>query len=318
MRKFMIVVIILAMSIGKGFSAQAPMSPLPAVRNGFVVISHRGNHVKVPENTIAAIQEAIRVGADYVEIDLRTTKDGYLVLSHDATVDRMTDGKGKVRDLTFEEIGRLKVGKDSVMYRMPVFRDVLNVCKGRVNIYLDFKDADVEETYRQIKAAGMEKQVVVYLNKVEQYAQWKKAAPAMPLMGSLPDQVKTPVQFRQFLEKAQLEVLDNVYDTALQAVAHEKGIALWLDVESAGEGPALWDKALAWNIQGLQTDHPEALVGYLQQTRRRNGRGISEPPGHGAGSSPKTRAPAFPPGNRESLSFPSYPFLENTAILFLP
>ncbi|HVW60809.1 MAG TPA: ChbG/HpnK family deacetylase [Puia sp.] len=276
MRKLMIVVVFWVMNVGKGFSAQVPLSPLPSVRNGFVVISHRGNHVKVPENTIASIQEAIRVGADYVEIDLRTTKDGYLVLSHDATVDRMTDGKGRVRDLTFEEIERLKVGKDSTIYRVPTFREVLNACKGRMNIYLDFKDADVEETYRQIKAAGMERQVVVYLNKVEQYMQWKKAAPGMPLMSSLPGEIKTPDQFRRWADQARLEVLDNVYDTAMQAVAHEKGIALWLDVESAGEGPALWDKALAWNIQGLQTDHPEALVAYLQQTGRRNGRGISD------------------------------------------
>ncbi len=276
MRKLVIIIIIAAISIGRGFSAQPPLSPLPAVHNGFVVISHRGNHVKVPENTIAAIQEAIRVGADYVEIDLRTTKDGQLVLSHDATVDRMTDWKGKVRDLTFEEIEKLKVGKnEGSVYRVPTFREVLNVCKGRMNIYLDFKDADVEETYRQIEAAGMEKQVVVYLNKPEQYKQWKKAAPAMPLMSSLPDGIKTPEQFRQFLEQAQLEVLDNVYDTALQAVAREKGIALWLDVESADEGPVLWDKALAWNIQGLQTDHPEALVAYLQKTKHRGGPSVS-------------------------------------------
>jgi len=252
--------------------AQGRFSPLPAVRNGFVVIAHRGNHVKVPENTIASVEEAIRAGADYVEIDLRTTKDGFLVLSHDATVDRMTDGKGKVRDLTFGEIRKLKVGEDSTPYRIPTFREVLDVCKGRMNIYLDFKDADPAVTYRQIKAAGMEKQVVVYLNKAAQYDQWKKVAPAMPLMSSIPEPVKTLAQFRQFLEQVQVAVLDNIYDTALQAVARQKGVALWLDVESNNEGPADWDRALSRNIQGLQTDHPDALIAYLRQTKRRNGR----------------------------------------------
>jgi len=67
----------------------------------------------------------------------------------------------------------------------------------------------------------------------------------------------------------QVAVLDNVYDTALQAVAREKGIALWLDVESSDEGPAVWDRALSWNIQGLQTDHPDALVEHLRRVRRR-------------------------------------------------
>jgi len=250
-------------------AAQGTVSPLPAVRNGFVVIAHRGNHIKVPENTVASVKEAIRAGADYVEIDLRTTKDGFLVLSHDATVDRMTDGKGKVRDLTFEEIGKLRVGKDSAIHRIPAFREVLNVCKEHINIYLDFKDADPAVTYRQIKEAGMEKQVVVYLNTPAQYDQWKTVAPSMPLMSSIPEEVKTPAQFRQFLDQVQVAVLDNVYDTALQAVAREKGIALWLDVESSEEGPAVWDRALSRNIQGLQTDHPDALVGYLRRLGRR-------------------------------------------------
>ncbi len=252
-----------------GAAAQGTFSPLPAVRNAVVVIAHRGNHIKVPENTVASVKEAIRAGADYVEIDLRTTKDGFLVLSHDATVDRMTDGKGKVRGFTLQEIEKLKVGKDSVLYRIPTFKEVLNVCKERINIYLDFKDADPAVTYRQIKEAGMEKQVVVYLNAPAQYDQWKTVAPAMPLMSSIPAEVQTPAQFRQYLDQVQVAVLDNVYDTALQAVAWEKGIALWLDVESSNEGPAVWDRALFWNIQGLQTDHPDALVEYLRRWRRR-------------------------------------------------
>ena len=126
-----------------------------------MVIAHRGNHVKVPENTVASVNEAILCGADYVEVDLRTTKDGRLVISHDASVDRMTNGKGKVRDLPFEAIEKLKVGADSnAAYRIPAFEDVLHACKGRINIYLDFKDADPAAAYRQIKAAHMEKQVV--------------------------------------------------------------------------------------------------------------------------------------------------------------
>ena len=70
-----------------------------------VAISHRGEHLERPENTMPAFQEAIRVGADYFEVDVRTTSDGKLVLSHDATVDRCTDGKGKVAEMTFEQIG---------------------------------------------------------------------------------------------------------------------------------------------------------------------------------------------------------------------
>jgi glycerophosphoryl diester phosphodiesterase len=76
-------------------AAQAQIT-LPESQNKLVVIAHRGNHVDFPENTIASFKEAIKAGADYVEVDLRTSRDGHLVVVHDATVDRTTNGKGKV------------------------------------------------------------------------------------------------------------------------------------------------------------------------------------------------------------------------------
>ncbi|MES1216687.1 MAG: glycerophosphodiester phosphodiesterase family protein, partial [Bacteroidota bacterium] len=184
-------------------SAQSTLTPLPKTKNGFVVISHRGNHVQVPENTVASIEEAIKAGADYAEIDLRTTKDGYLVICHDGTVDRTTNGKGKVKDLTLDEIKNLKITSkdksDTKLYRVPEFSEILKACKKEINIYLDFKDASVEEAYRQIKDAGMEKYVVVYLNKESQYPEWRKTAPDMPLMTSVPETVKTKGQLELFL-----------------------------------------------------------------------------------------------------------------------
>jgi glycerophosphoryl diester phosphodiesterase len=257
-------------------TAQQTHAPLPQAKDSFIVIAHRGNHIDVPENTVAAVEEAIKSGADYAEIDLRTTKDGFLVLSHDATVDRMTDGKGNVKDLTLEEIKKLKIvghaGADNhKVYHIPEFKDVLAVCRKRINIYLDFKDADPVETCRQLKAAGMEKQVVVYLNKPAHYKQWKAAAPQMPLMSSLPDGINTPEAFGLFLSQVQIEVLDNVHDSAMLAVARQNGVAVWLDVEGPGEDAALWEQTLRKDIQGVQTDHPRALVSWLKQTNQRNG-----------------------------------------------
>jgi glycerophosphoryl diester phosphodiesterase len=251
---------------------QEVVPPLPVSKNKFIVISHRGNHVHVPENTVAAVTEAIRAGADYVEIDLRTTKDGFLVLSHDATVGRMTDGKGNVKDLTLAEIKGLRIvgpaldgTRDSVLYCIPEFAAVLAACKGKINIYLDFKDADVAESWRQIRAAGMEKSVVVYLNKESQYGDWRRVAPAMPLMSSVPRGVKTAEQLEHFLATTRLEVLDNVYDSTLLPLVRAKGVAVWLDVEGPGESDSLWRATIVGKgIQGVQTDHPDALIGWLK------------------------------------------------------
>lgn len=256
---------------------QETKAPLPVSKNGFVVIAHRGNHQVKPENTLAAIEEAIKAGADYVEIDLRTTKDGHLVLCHDETVDRTTNGKGRVQGLTWDEVSKLAVmSKDGKEYRIPEFREVLKICKDRINIYLDFKEADVAETYRQIKAGGMEKQVVVYLNKIEQYTAWRKNEPALPLMASLPESINTKEDLLALLDKMQLEVLDNVKDTAMLTVARENGINVWLDVQGRDENPAKWNEAMRTGIQGVQTDHPEALVKYLEQNNLRNGATVSK------------------------------------------
>ncbi len=245
---------------------------LPATRNKFVVVAHRGNHVQVPENTVAAIEETIRCGADYAELDLRTTKDGQLVLMHNATVDKMTDGKGNVADLTLAEIKQLQVrSTDGKVYRVPTFAEALQACKGRLNIYLDFKAADVPETWKQLQAAGMEKQVIVYLNEKEQYKAWRSTAPEVPLMASLPDGISTPEQLDSFLKKVRIAVFDNITTPEMMAVARKHNVAIWLDVQTPTEGPAHWQAAMSKGIQGVQTDHPEALINYLNANRLRDG-----------------------------------------------
>src|SRR5690606_14506849 len=123
---------------------------------------------------------------DYVELDLRTTKDGRLVLSHNETVDSKTNGRGRVKDLTWNEISKLETkGTDGKVYRIPAFSEVLAVCKGKINIYLDFKEADVNQVYKQIRAAGMEQNILVYSNNANQYLAWRRIAPKIPQIGSL-------------------------------------------------------------------------------------------------------------------------------------
>lgn len=239
---------------------------LPASKHKLIVIAHRGNHVNVPENTLASTEEAIKYGVDYVEIDLRTTKDGHLIIHHDGTVDRATNGKGKISDHTLEEIKKLQVfNQNKKTYKIPEFRDVLKLCKNKINIYLDFKDADVAHTWKQIREAGMEKQIVVYINKKEQYPQWKSIAPQMPLMTSIPDEVKNTDQLTTFLNEIKISVIDNVVNSDMEKLIKEKKISTWLDVQSPTEGPDSWDEAMNKGVQGLQTDHPEALIEYLKK-----------------------------------------------------
>jgi glycerophosphoryl diester phosphodiesterase len=246
-------------------------NPAPLSKHQFIVAAHRGDHVIYPENTLAAYQEAIKNEADYVEIDLRTTKDGELISMHDANVNRMTNGKGLINELTLDELEQLKVkSKDTTskeVYRIPAFKQILQLCKNKINIYLDFKSADPAIAYRMIKQYGMEKQVLVYINSVEQFTCWRQAAPKMPLMLSLPDSVKNVTSMESFINKYQVDILDGnykQYSADMIKFAAGKHIPVWPDIQSAVEGPADWDKALDKGLTGLQTDHPAALIKYLK------------------------------------------------------
>jgi len=244
---------------------------IPAQKHRFTVIAHRGDHTQAPENTLAAFTNAITNGVDYVEIDLRTTKDSVLVIMHDATVDRMTNGKGKVGDLTFAEIQQLKVSdkakSDTQAYTIPTFEQVLQTCKNKIHIYLDFKNASVQKAYDLIKKYGMQHEIIVYINAPLQYVDWKMIAPGMPLMVSLPNTVKTEDDLKAFITKTPVALLDGDYSdytAGMVATATAAGMAVWPDIQSAGEA-ANWDKAIGMGFKGLQTDHPKALIDYLQQ-----------------------------------------------------
>ena len=105
-----------------------------------VVIAHRGNHTDVPENTLEAYQRAIDCGADYVEVDVRMTKDKQFIVMHNATVDKMTNGSGAIKDLGFDEIKKLRIKNqknDGKIYLIPSFKEVLELCRGKIKIYLD-------------------------------------------------------------------------------------------------------------------------------------------------------------------------------------
>jgi glycerophosphoryl diester phosphodiesterase len=254
------------------FSFGYQPNPVPRPRHKFIVVAHRGDHTIYPENTIEAYTQAIKNGADYIEIDLRTTSDGKFVSLHDATVNRMTGSTGQVKDLTLEQIENLKVsvkGKsDTGTYRIPTFEQILKLCKNKIYIYIDFKEADATATLAMLKKFGMEKEALVYINKPSQFTDWRKNGPKMPLMLSLPDSVKNTEAMKRFIDTYHPDILDgnySDYDSQMVGYAGTIGLPVWPDAQSAQEGPAVWDKAIALGLKGLQTDNPPALAKYLAQ-----------------------------------------------------
>jgi glycerophosphoryl diester phosphodiesterase len=251
--------------------AQQGNGVLPHSSNAFVVIAHRGNHTVYPENTLAAIKAAIEAGAAYVEIDVRETKDSVAILMHDVTVNRTTNGIGNVNALMYDELKNLSVKSlDGKQYQIPTLEEVLQLCKNKINIYLDFKMASVKKVWEQIQKNGMQHQVVVYPNNIEQYKQWQQMAPQIPIITSVPESYLSEDKLAQFFSDTKLAVVDNLYQPKLIKIAQQLGIKVWLDVESANENENIWNKYLKMGVNGLQTDKPEQLISYLKKYVRTN------------------------------------------------
>ncbi|WP_082780295.1 glycerophosphodiester phosphodiesterase family protein [Rufibacter sp. DG15C] len=110
------------------------------------VIAHRGASHQAPENTLAAIKKAIETEADFIEIDVHLSKDGEVVVIHDATVDRTTNGTGQIANLTLEELKKLDAGRklDSAFAgeRIPTLAQVLKVVRGKKKLLIELKKGE--------------------------------------------------------------------------------------------------------------------------------------------------------------------------------
>ena len=254
------------------FIGNAQKVSLPHNIGHFVVIAHRGDHTNAPENTLAAYQNAITAGADFVEIDLRTTKDSELVIMHNENTEHMTGEDKLVKDISFNTLRSIKIREKSHigwgLHTIPTLKEVLKLCKGKINIYLDFKEADVAKTFEEIRDAGMQNNIVVYINEPYQLAEWQTIAPAMPLMISLPKAVKTKKEMFELMDGLNIDILDGSYkeyNAATVLAAKEMDIPIWADIQSKDEGADDWNAALSLGLSGLQTDHPKELIDFLIQ-----------------------------------------------------
>ena len=264
--------LLITIALGLSSAVAIKPNPVPKPQHQFIVICHRGSHVYFPENTLEADAQAIKDGADYIEIDLRTTKDNEFVSMHDATVNRTSNGTGLVRDMTLAQLQQLELNVKSKpvegTYRIPTFKQILELCKNKIYIYLDFKDADPKLAYQFIKQYGMEKQFLVYVSNAAQFKGWREAAPQMPPMVSMPDSVKDVKTMSGFIDQMHPDILDGnykQYTKEMVAFAESKGVTAWPDAESPFETTKTWDDVLARGLKGIQTDHPAALIGYLKE-----------------------------------------------------
>ena len=157
------------------FDAQIAKQKDGKPRDKVFIVAHRANTRygqlnNVPDNSIPGIECAIKYGADMVELDVRPTKDGKLVLMHNASVDATTTGMGNVSSLTLEQIKQLDMKKGGKIYKdengnttkVPTLEEALLACKDKIYVNLDVKDANPAKLCGIIRKCGMTGQVMIY------------------------------------------------------------------------------------------------------------------------------------------------------------
>jgi glycerophosphoryl diester phosphodiesterase len=239
--------------------------------NEILVCAHRGFHEKAPENSLQSVVDAINASIDIIEVDVRTTKDGVLILMHDETIDRTTDGSGRVNSFTWNELQRfgLTVNDSVTGYKIPMLSDVLRASKNRIIVNLDIKHADVNVLYKELTKWGMQHEVFSFTGSEKDIADLIAIDPHFAVLPLVRD--STSMRYYAGHVKSKLQHFTNTSFTAGNMKwARENGVlvfmnSLWeVDAAFVDGKTASMDAIIALRPAIIQTDHPALLLNYLK------------------------------------------------------
>ena len=222
-----------------------------------VVVCHRGASLLAPENTFASLEKAIDLGAGVVELDVRPSRDGVLHVMHDATVDRTTDGTGRISDMTAEEIEALDAGAwfgpEFKGERVPRLDRFLDACKGRIATYVEIKEGDPAEVRDMLAVRGMLKDAWTFSFDQSIRAEARAKVPDLRRMvlfmhvGSVDRAVAQDAHILEFHED----------DLDPDLVASAKRAGLVTQMFYAGKDRQVFEKAVRCGVEQMNIDEVE-------------------------------------------------------------
>jgi len=235
---------------------------MPAI----AVIAHRGASSYAPENTIPAFDLALEMGADGLETDIRATKDGILVLLHDHTLDRTTDGRGPVSERTWVEVRQLDAGSwfapAFAGTRIPTLDEFLAHYGRRTFLALEIKAAGIEAAVaRALEAYRAEKSITVTSFNWDTLVALKKLQPSLRV-GWLTRQFDEEV-IEQISSIGGVQICPPASQITPQLVAFAG--AKGLEVRAWGvSDEAAMSRAVEAGVDGMTVNFPDKLIAYLR------------------------------------------------------
>jgi glycerophosphoryl diester phosphodiesterase len=238
-----------------------------------VAVAHRGANRVAPENTLPAYEAAIAAGCDYVEIDVRATRDGRLVLMHDRTVDRTTDGAGSVAEMDFAAIRALDAGvKRGDAFRgtrVPTMAEAVDLCHDRIRLYIDLKAAPVEAVLAELRRFDLLGEVVVYAG-MDAHRELRRVAPNVAIMPGPGRALESAETLPALAAELHPETVDShvrCWSAERVRQAHALGMRVIVDVMGETDTEEGMRAALAMGVDGIQADNIHLLMGVLGRGR---------------------------------------------------
>ena len=195
-----------------------------------IAIAHRGEAKLAPENTLAAFEIAIEEGAKSIEIDVRATADGHLVLMHDDDVSRTTDGEGKISEMTLDEVKSLRIDPKPWMsvseeQEVPTLEEALLFIKGRALADLDMKNADPGLLVETIEMADALNTAYVDVSSVEEALHLRDINPQIAVQAGDIDSTEKAAEYIDALDRVEVFELEAIYEGVKDTIefCHEHG-----------------------------------------------------------------------------------------------
>ena len=225
-------------------------------------IAHRGASGNFPENTVCAFRAAIDAGAEMCELDVQLSRDGAIVVIHDETVERTTDGKGEVAELTLEELKRLDAGakfKGGAVKgeRIPTLDEVFSVTSGKCGLNIELKAGGLEHQVAQIMQARN-----ALADSIVSSFDWEYLKNIQQLhfnirVGLLAEEKPVDLMMNAVAMRAHsINLRWDMVTSDLCKAAHERGLKVYTwTVDADARMRAL----IACGVDGIMTNYPERL-----------------------------------------------------------
>lgn len=234
-------------------------------------VAHRGGIVPGhPENTLAAFRQAIKHGAEVIEIDLRGTKDGGVVIMHDETLDRTTNGKGKVTDYTLAELKKLDAGAGE---RIPTYEEVLQLVAGTgVKLLLDIKESPVLDKHKVVRLTDKYNaalNVIVGPRNLDDLRAFRTLNPNLRTLGFIRN-----VEDIEPFAQAGVDIIRLwpkwIYaNPGLVKKVHQLGKPVWTTANDASREEL--EKLIKLGVNGILSDLPEVMNKLLADMKKARG-----------------------------------------------